>query len=1090
MRLTIPPDLSHVAEVRDWLAELASGVALSDSRLYDLQVAASEAAANAVEHGGGDVELAASLLPDRLILEVISTGRFQPGLYKDDVQHRRGLGLPLMVSLADHVHVARLEGEKTSVLLTFFFDGYRAQTSQADGPPPKGGQKEIQAGTAVSGDGQPAPAGVARLAWLSIPLFVIAIVVLSALGIDAVRDSRVVYTTFSTLFVSAAGLAIAYLAARSYVASGAGNILSFGAAALALAVTYVLAGVFYTTREHLITLHNVGFCLSGALFVASAIWSLADRPPRTDRVRARRDVVLAYLTVLLVMGAVVWVTMVEKSPDFYVEGQGYTLLRHFVFGTGIVAFVVASGLFLLLYRRIPSHFLLWCFTGLGLFGAVTAVTVLTGAVPGSATAWASRSGQWLAGVYLLVAVFSLEPRREWVLPLKQSLREAEDRYKSLVDLSPEPILVHADGVFVFANPAAARFFAASAPQEIVGRDLLDLVHPTDRPLVSARSDLGYAGAVTPRRVIRYLRLDGVTVEGEGVGTRIDFGGRQAIQLVVRDLTERRRAEEALLASEERFRALVTASSDVLYRMSADWSEMRQLQSGGFLTDTEKPDSEWLQAYIPPEDQPGVRAAIDEAIRTKSVFEMEHRVWRADGDAGWTLSRAIPLLGADGEIVEWFGSAADVTKRKQAEAALLDTREKLQAALESTREETRRLAALKEISQIGASSFGNATLAQMQVEAVMRLLETKTVFLWMTGEQRGVLVPVASAGVPVGAMEQVYGPSPVDDETLAATVIRSRESAFYRDSEAESSMPEKLKTLFRTLGLRSAISLPLLVKGEAVGALSMAWAEPRGFDAGEISFLESFASEIALSLQNTRLFEAEHRVATTLQEHFVHALPAVEGLEFAVRSLPANEAELVGGDFSEVCVLEDGQVALLIGDVAGSGVRAAGLTETVRSTVRAFSSIESAPARILQRTNELLLRHRAHAPHVTACLCVLDRETGHLSLTSAGHPAPVHLSAYSCQVLDLPFAPPLGTLRSDHLSTHVTLTLDDYLVLYSDGVTEARRNDELFGERRLVEVVERLRGGSAEAVAQGVADAVLAFSGRLHDDLHVVVVRLA
>src|SRR5690606_32969199 len=100
--------------------------------------------------------------------------------------------------------------------------------------------------------------------------------------------------------------------------------------------------------------------------------------------------------------------------------------------------------------------------------------------------------------------------------------------------------------------------------------------------------------------------------------------------VARDVTERKKAEEALRQSEERYRALATASSEVLYRMSADWSQMRRLDSRGFLEQTEEPSVTWLERYIPADEQPRVRAAIDEAIRTKSVFELEHRVRRADG----------------------------------------------------------------------------------------------------------------------------------------------------------------------------------------------------------------------------------------------------------------------------------------------------------------------------------------------------------------------------------------------------------------------------------------------------------------------------
>ncbi len=119
-----------------------------------------------------------------------------------------------------------------------------------------------------------------------------------------------------------------------------------------------------------------------------------------------------------------------------------------------------------------------------------------------------------------------------------------------------------------------------------------------------------------------------------------------------DSTELKRAEEALLSqSEMRFRAFVTASSDVVYSMSLDWSEMRQLQGRNFIADTHNPSLNWMTEYIHPDDQPKVRAAIEVAIRTKGVFELEHRVLRVDGSLGWTSSRAVPLLSAQGDIVE-------------------------------------------------------------------------------------------------------------------------------------------------------------------------------------------------------------------------------------------------------------------------------------------------------------------------------------------------------------------------------------------------------------------------------------------------------
>jgi signal transduction histidine kinase len=136
-----------------------------------------------------------------------------------------------------------------------------------------------------------------------------------------------------------------------------------------------------------------------------------------------------------------------------------------------------------------------------------------------------------------------------------------------------------------------------------------------------------------------------------------------------EIAERQRAELSLRQSEERFRSLVTATSDRVYRASPDWSEMRQFQGRQFIADNEKPSHNWLQEDIHPDDQPRVMSVITEAIRSKSIFELEHRVRREDGSLGWTFSRAVPLLDSNGEILEWFGAARDITERKQTEAAL-------------------------------------------------------------------------------------------------------------------------------------------------------------------------------------------------------------------------------------------------------------------------------------------------------------------------------------------------------------------------------------------------------------------------------------
>jgi len=164
-----------------------------------------------------------------------------------------------------------------------------------------------------------------------------------------------------------------------------------------------------------------------------------------------------------------------------------------------------------------------------------------------------------------------------------------------------------------------------------------------------------------------------------------FSARELLARVgaLLELTRMRRENE------ERFRAFIGATSDVIYRMSADWSEMRQLHGRNFIADTEDPSRSWMEKYIPAEDHPGVMASIRRAILTKSAFELEHRIRRLDGTVGWTVSRAVPLKDGAGNVIEWFGAASDVTERKHAEEDLRESNRKLRASEEALRQADQR-----------------------------------------------------------------------------------------------------------------------------------------------------------------------------------------------------------------------------------------------------------------------------------------------------------------------------------------------------------------------------------------------------------------
>ena len=149
-------------------------------------------------------------------------------------------------------------------------------------------------------------------------------------------------------------------------------------------------------------------------------------------------------------------------------------------------------------------------------------------------------------------------------------------------------------------------------------------------------------------------------DAAGVPTRMEG--------IAMDVTERKHVEEALRESERNYRALAEASSEISYRMSADWSTMLPLDGREMVASSDRPlaDWAWLDQNLPRDEHARVRQAISDAIARKGLFELEHRVIRADGSTVWVRSRAVPILDENEGLVTWFGAASDITERKRIE----------------------------------------------------------------------------------------------------------------------------------------------------------------------------------------------------------------------------------------------------------------------------------------------------------------------------------------------------------------------------------------------------------------------------------------
>ena len=287
-----------------------------------------------------------------------------------------------------------------------------------------------------------------------------------------------------------------------------------------------------------------------------------------------------------------------------------------------------------------------------------------------------------------------------------------------------------------------------------------------------------------------------------------------------------------------------------------------------------------------------------------------------------------------------------------------------------------------------------------------------------------------------------------------------------------------------------VHVPLATRDSVVGALSFGRRDCKAvFSEAELDFIEKVAPALSLALENAELHANEHRIAEVLQLSLLKPVITIAGLAIGLAYRPAHEAERVGGDFYDLFVLEDGRVAITVGDVCGSGVQAASLTETVRATLRALASLDPSPSSILNRANKLLLAQAPSGQFVTVLLAILDIARGKVIISSAGHP-PLVVCGENARFLEPPHGMPLGALSSDYGEAEYDLLPGETMVLYTDGLIEARRGADLFGERRLMETLGSLNCADVQQMVETlVSTATEHAGGRLVDDLAVIAVHL-
>jgi len=305
-------------------------------------------------------------------------------------------------------------------------------------------------------------------------------------------------------------------------------------------------------------------------------------------------------------------------------------------------------------------------------------------------------------------------------------------------------------------------------------------------------------------------------------------------------------------------------------------------------------------------------------------------------------------------------------------------------------------------------------------------------------------------------------------------------------------PEANPDLGERLGYRSYVACPLVFRDEAVAAVSFLFGAPRAsLSESESDFMRRLAYIISVTIENIRLFDAEHRIAETLQEALLAMPDRLPGLEFAHAYHSATEATRVGGDFYDLFEIEHDYYGVIIGDVAGKGLKAAALTSLVKNTIRAHALEKGkTPSQILALTNKVV--HKATTPEsfVTVFFGILDCHGGRLVYSNAGHTTGALIKQDGTVTKLTGTGSIIGAFSDvDPGQDEICLELGDLLFLYTDGLTEARRNRELFGEARVFDLLTELRGDDPSKIVCAVTEEAERFAGgRLTDDLALLAVR--
>jgi PAS domain S-box-containing protein len=537
-------------------------------------------------------------------------------------------------------------------------------------------------------------------------------------------------------------------------------------------------------------------------------------------------------------------------------------------------------------------------------------------------------------------------------------------------------------------------------------------------------------------------------------------------------------EAGLLAA--RYRTLADASDLAVWRTDADGALVTDMPDWRDITGQgpeQLPGAGWLDA-IPEPDRTRVRDVWAHAVRTGELYDIEYPILAADGARRLIHARGRPVRDGD-RIVEWIGTANDVTERHDALTALGAATRKLELLATASHQ----LAASLDVDET-AEALARACLPDLADSAVVLLIDSgrdiKAAAVEHVDPERREALAELLERYPV-RYDAPYG---------SGAAIRTGTVSFvpFVDDEQRRDFAVDDEH-FRMLGRvapTSVISVPLAARGRVIGALAVRREHGATYDEADVVLVEELAVRGALAIDNALLYARERNAALMLQRSLLpRLLPDFDGATCAVRYRPGGAGAEIGGDWYDVLALE-GTLAVTVGDVQGRGLAAASVMGQLRAAVRAYTLEEHPPKEVLLRA-DAVLRSLDGGPLATCAYVRLDPAANELLVAIAGHPPPLLADRTGARYLDVDPGLPLGIGGAVFAQSTVAVDEGAVVVLYTDGLVEDATTPLDVGMDRLADVVAVAvaEGLDVEALAERILDRLVP-AGDQDDDIALLV----